>query len=113
MHEMSIVESILDLVKDVATQNKANRVTLVRIQAGVLRGVISESLSFYFGFLSKDTIVEGAKLEIEPIPIKARCTACHDTFAVQEHRFICPQCHSEDVSVTEGMELFVKDIEVI
>lgn len=113
MHEMSIAESIFDLVKDVAVKNNASKVTLVRIKAGELRGVISESLSLYFEFLSRDTIAEGARLEIETIPVSAKCEACQQVFPVHEHKFICPQCQSAEISVTEGMELFVKDIEVI
>ena len=112
MHEMSIAESILDVVKDVAIKNSVNKVTIVHIRAGELRGLVSDILNYYFGFISKDTAAEGAALEIEVVPVKGKCEVCQNIFPVQEYKFVCPECQSENVSIFEGMELYVKDIEV-
>jgi hydrogenase nickel incorporation protein HypA/HybF len=112
MHEMSIAQSILKIVTPQAERNGAKKITLIRVRAGELRGIVQEQLSFLFEFVAKDTIAEGAKLVVEKVPIKSVCNECKHEFMVQEYSFICPECESKDVDTIEGMELAVKDIEI-
>ena len=112
MHEMSIAQSILKIVLVEAQKNGATRVKTVRIRAGELRGIVQEQLGFFFEFITKDTIAEGAAFEVEYIPIKANCKSCEHVFMVKEFEFLCPECESKDVDVIQGMELAVKEIEI-
>jgi len=112
MHEMSIAKGILEIVLSEAQRNGATQIKTVRIRAGELRGIVQEQLLFLWKFACKDTLAEGATLEIERVPIKARCQSCDHIFMVRNHEFICSECDSKDVDVTEGMELDVQDIEV-
>ncbi|RJP70745.1 MAG: hydrogenase maturation nickel metallochaperone HypA [Candidatus Abyssobacteria bacterium SURF_17] len=112
MHEMSIAQSILKIVLTEAQKNGAQKVKVVRIRAGQLRGIVREQLAFFFEFITKDTAAEGAVLEVEQVPIKAQCKPCEHTFMVQDYKFLCPKCQSKDVDVVEGMELAVKEIEI-
>ncbi|MCP4285341.1 MAG: hydrogenase maturation nickel metallochaperone HypA, partial [Gammaproteobacteria bacterium] len=84
----------------------------VRIRAGELRGIVQEQLLFLWKFAGKDTLAQGATLEIERVPIKAKCQSCDHVFMVQNHEFICSECDSKDVDVVEGKELDVLEIEV-
>jgi hydrogenase nickel incorporation protein HypA/HybF len=112
MHEMSIAQSILKIVLPQAEKNGATKIKLIRIRAGELRGIVQEQLTFLFGFVSKDTIAEGAVLEVESVPIKSVCKECKHEFMVKEYEFVCPECESKDVDTIEGMELAVKEIEI-
>jgi hydrogenase nickel incorporation protein HypA/HybF len=112
MHEMSVAQSILRIVLDSAQKNGATRVKLVRIRAGELRGIVREQLAFFFDFITKDTIAEGAGLEVEKVPIQARCKGCSHVFMVKDYAFVCPECESKDVDTIQGMELAVKEIEI-
>ncbi|UCD58629.1 MAG: hydrogenase maturation nickel metallochaperone HypA [Candidatus Hydrogenedentota bacterium] len=112
MHEMSVAQSILRIVLTEAQRNGATRIRTVRIRAGELRGIVPEQLSFFFEFITKDTLAEGAALDFERVPIKARCKPCEHTFMVRNYEFSCPECKSSDVDVVEGMELAVKEIEI-
>ncbi|GAB4351021.1 MAG: hydrogenase maturation nickel metallochaperone HypA [Candidatus Abyssubacteria bacterium] len=112
MHEMSIAQSILRITLAEAAKNGARKIRTVRIRAGELRGIVPDQLSFFFEFITKDTPAEGAKLDVEKVPIKAKCKSCEDIFMVQDLKFICPQCQSTDVDVMEGLELAVKEIEI-
>ena len=112
MHEMSIVKNILEIVLREAQRNGATNIKTVRIRAGELRGIVQEQLLFLWEFAGKDTLAEGATLEVERVPIKAKCKSCDHVFMVQNHEFICSECDSKDVDVTEGMELDVQDIEI-
>ncbi len=112
MHEMSIAKGILKIVLSVAQQNGATQIKTVRIRAGELRGIVEEQLLFLWEHAGKDTLAEGATLEVEKVPIKAKCRACDHVFRVLNHEFICSECDSKDVDVVEGKELDVQEIEV-
>jgi hydrogenase nickel incorporation protein HypA/HybF len=111
MHELSIAQNILQIVAEEATRNQATRVSGIKIKAGEMRGIVPESLSFCFDFVSRGTLAEGAKIDIERIPIQAQCKQCQTTFSVENYQFICPLCHSKEVDLTQGMELLVHEIE--
>ncbi len=113
MHEMSVAQSILKIVLNEAQRNGATKVKVVRIRAGELRGIVRDQLAFFFEFITKDTIAEGAEFEVEYVPIKSVCKSCEHTFMVQDYEFVCPECESKDVDTLEGMELAVKEIEVV
>jgi hydrogenase nickel incorporation protein HypA/HybF len=59
-----------------------------------------------------DTPIEGAKLEIEQVPINAKCAGCGHEFIVEEYMFICPECFSSNVNLIRGDELEIIDIEI-
>ncbi len=112
MHEMSIAKGILEIVLSEAQRNGATKIKTVRIRAGELRGIVQEQLLCLWEFAGKDTLAEGATLEIERVPIKAKCQSCDHVFMVRNHEFICSGCDSKDVDVVEGKELDVLEIEV-
>lgn len=113
MHEMSVAQSILKIALAEAQKNNAKKITAVRIRAGELRGIVKDQLGFFFDFITKDTIAEGASFEVEYVPIKGKCKTCEHVFMVKDYEFLCPECESKDIDVLEGMELAVKEIEVL
>jgi hydrogenase nickel incorporation protein HypA/HybF len=96
----------------VAHQNGGGKISTVRIQAGELRGIIKEQLTFCFAFAAKDTPIEGATLEIEIIPIDAFCESCKREFRVKNFTFACPECHGISVRMVRGQELRMLEIEL-
>ena len=64
MHELSLATGI---VETVVRHAAGRRVTAVQMKIGTMRQVVPESLDFYFGICSKDTVCEGAALEQEII----------------------------------------------
>ncbi|MFC1856925.1 hydrogenase maturation nickel metallochaperone HypA [Thermodesulfobacteriota bacterium] len=112
MHELGIAQSIIEIAIRVAKENGSSRISVVRIQAGEFRGIIQEQLEFSFAFAAEGTMAEGAKLEVEVIPIEARCESCGEEFRVKNFHFQCLACESEKVRVLGGDELTVKDLEL-
>ncbi len=110
MHELSIAQSIADIVRQHAPDGAAVRA--VRVAVGRMSGVVPESLEFCFDAVVSDTPLEGARLEIERIPVRAACARCRDVFTVEEPAFACPACGSTDIELVAGMELQVLEIEV-
>ena len=113
MHEMGLVQNIVDIVLKTVEQNRISKVLRINIRAGQLRAIVPEQLQFCFEILSKESpIVEGAELVIETLPVKGKCKGCEHEFAVREYRFVCPGCGQEEIDVLQGMELLVSNIEV-
>lgn len=112
MHELSIAQGIVDIVTQTAEQNGAKKVTKVSLLVGQMTGVETESLSFCFEAVTKDTIAEGAQLEIKKIPLVAYCKECKKEFTIEKYRFFCPLCDSAQIELLSGRELKVEHLEV-
>jgi hydrogenase nickel incorporation protein HypA/HybF len=112
MHEVSICESILDILKDEARKNKASRVTAVHLRIGELSGVVEDAMRFAFEVVTKDTIAGGAKLVIENVPLTAKCRSCGREFHIVGYAFSCKHCDSPEIEVVSGRELQIEDIDL-
>jgi len=112
MHELSITQSMLDLVLEHAEKAEAKKVGKINLVIGEMTGVVEQCVQFYFPFLSKGTIVEGAALSCRMVPPKAQCRDCSETFELKEFDWTCPHCRSNTMEIIAGNELFVESIEV-
>ncbi len=73
MHELSVSSAIVDTALRHA---KGRKVTAVAVKIGSLRQVVAESLTFYFEIVARDTLCEGAVLEIDHVSALMWCQAC-------------------------------------
>lgn len=109
MHELSVAGAVIDTAQRHAD---GRRVTLVRLRVGELRQVATDSLAFYFEFVARGTLCEGAALEQELVDATLRCSACGEGWRLESASFRCPACGAAEVSVETGDELEVESIEV-
>ena len=110
MHELSLSGAI---VNTVVKHADGRPVSVVTMRIGALRQVVPDTLDFYFGFVSKGTVCEGARLEQELIPAGLRCATCEREWGIDVPHFICPECGpSGQVEVARGDEFEVESIEV-
>jgi hydrogenase nickel incorporation protein HypA/HybF len=110
MHELSLSSAIVNTVE----KHAAGRpVGVVNLRIGALRQVVPDTLDFYFGFVSKGTVCEGARLEQALIPARLRCTACEREWEIELPIFMCPDCGAAGrVEVASGDEFQVESIVV-
>ena len=73
MHELSLSSAIVDTV---VRHAEGRRVSTVQMRLGRLRQVVPDSLTFYFEIVSRDTVAEGAGLELEMVDSLMRCASC-------------------------------------
>lgn len=111
MHELSIAQSLLEIVLEEGGRHGLGYVKVIRLQVGALASVVPESLTFCFDLVSADTIAAGASLEIETIPVVSRCGTCNIPFEVVNHVFLCPQCGEPTLELVSGRELSILSIE--
>ena len=109
MHELSLSSAI---VNTVVKHADGRRVSVVSLRVGHLRQVVPDSLEFYFEFVARGTVCEGAALEQEAVPGVLRCDACTAEWEMDLPFFRCPECGSGEVAVISGNEFEVESIEV-
>ena len=110
MHELALSSAI---VNTVVAHADGRMVTAVNMRVGALRQVVPDTLDFYFGFVSKGTVCEGARLEQELISARVRCASCEREWALDMPVFTCPDCgRGAQVEVVSGSEFEVESIDV-
>jgi hydrogenase nickel incorporation protein HypA/HybF len=109
MHELSIATAVLNT----ACKHAAERpVSVVSLRVGRLRQVVPDSLRFYFEIVARDTVCEGARLELAEIELQLHCRECATRWSPELPVFRCPDCGSADCTIEAGEELEVDYIEV-
>ncbi|MGA8217648.1 MAG: hydrogenase maturation nickel metallochaperone HypA [Solirubrobacterales bacterium] len=109
MHELSLATAV---VETVVKHAEGRPVRSVQMRIGTLRQVVPESLDFYFGICSRDSVCEDAVLEQEIIQAKLRCESCGEEWELEEPDFRCRSCAQTSVEVVAGTEFEVDSIEV-
>lgn len=111
MHEMSLAESVLQIIEDSARSNGFLRVKTVWLEVGQLAGVETEALRFCFDAVTRNSLAEGARLEILETAGEGRCPSCNKLVKLAERYDLCPECEMP-VEVIGGTEMRVKELEV-
>jgi hydrogenase nickel incorporation protein HypA/HybF len=112
MHELSIAQSIVEVVDARATEYNAAHVKSVRLKIGEASGVVTDSLTFCFEMLaSLEPTLAGAQLLIDSVPHRARCRHCAQEFSVTNFVAQCPTCEEWSSDIVSGTELQVLEME--
>lgn len=112
MHEMSIAQSILDIVQEYMEKEDNKRLVEVAVEIGELVAVVPDSLKFCFDALVDNTPFQGSKLNVKILPLTGSCLTCDHEFKIKDFIFICPKCHSSQIHTRQGQELKISYLEV-
>ncbi|MGV8935670.1 MAG: hydrogenase maturation nickel metallochaperone HypA [Allorhizobium sp.] len=113
MHEMSLMESVLEIACETALKNGAVRVTSIGLDIGMLSHVDPEALLFCYDAIRRGSIAEAADLRINRIAGAGWCADCAKTVAIAERFDLCPDCGQAHVQMTSGDEMKIRTVEVI
>jgi hydrogenase nickel incorporation protein HypA/HybF len=108
MHELGITQNIISIVIEQAQGRKVQRVLL---EIGQLSAIMPHAVEFCFPICATDTIVAGARLEIQEIPGLAKCRQCGAMVPLEKPFGIC-NCGSRQLDLITGEELKIKEIEI-
>jgi len=111
VHELSIAQSLFDIVMEESLKHGVTNVRAIKLEVGAMAGVVPEALTFCFELVSRDSIAEGALIEIVPLPVVARCGECGFEFEVRDQIFRCPRCDVPVFDLVSGRELSIVNIE--
>ncbi|TXT21671.1 MAG: hydrogenase nickel incorporation protein HypA/HybF [Gallionellaceae bacterium] len=112
MHEMSLAESALQIIEDAAINQGFTRVRTVWLEIGKLSCVEKDAMSFCFDAVIKDTVADGARLEILETAGQGRCARCGHEMQINTLYEACLQCGSYGMQVVAGDAMRVKELEV-
>ncbi len=112
MHEISLCEGVLQVIKDQAVRQNFSRVETVWLEIGGLAGVEIEAMHFCFDAVTRGSLADGARLEIIEIAGEAWCMQCRKKVWVSQRFDACPDCGSYQLQVTGGDEMKIKELEV-
>jgi hydrogenase nickel incorporation protein HypA/HybF len=112
MHELSLCESILQILEEESRRQAFSRVKRVRLEIGRLSGADPEAMRFGFDVVCRGSLAEGAELEILRLPGLAWCLPCGHQVEVEQRFDACPHCGSYQLQVVGGDQMQIKDLEV-
>lgn len=112
MHEMSLAESMREIVEDTARRHGAARVRAVRLRIGRLAPVEIEALRFCFDVVMKGGVADGARLEVEAVPGQGWCWDCEASVELGSLVDPCPRCGGAKLQVTGGTEMRVHEVDL-
>ena len=112
MHELSIAQNIISVVRQELEKHGGGVVRRVRLKVGDWSGVEAESLSFCYQASVQETPLEGSELDIERVPLRCSCPSCGAEFEGDRFSRACPHCGEPRTELLSGTELEIVDFEV-
>lgn len=112
MHEVSLCESVIEIVEQYAVAERCRRVKKVWLEVGTLAAVEPDAMHFSFDAVSKGTVAEGAELSLIKVLPEVWCAACEAEVTIDQRFDACPKCGGYQLHISGGDSLRVKELEV-
>lgn len=112
MHELSVCQSMLAQVQNIAAEQQAHAVNSITLRIGPLSGVESQLLRQAFPMASAGTIAAKADLIVETQPVRVHCLQCGADSEAEVNRLLCGSCGDYRTQLLSGDELVLASIEL-
>ncbi|SRR6056297_438108 len=113
MHELSIAISLVDVAGEEARRLELTGIRSVHVKLGALSGVVKESLRLAFELARDGSLLDGADLVIEDVPVTIHCPTCGGpSLADSVQQLRCARCGTLSGDVIGGRELELVGLEV-
>ncbi len=113
MHELSLIESMLSIIREERDKHHMKRIERVRVVNGALSGAVTDALAFGWECLTQEGDLKGVKLDIVDAPLQVVCGSCGKPFTPEDaHYMPCPACGEIlGHDIKSGRELYIDEIE--
>lgn len=112
MHEYPITKRIIEVAEEYAKKNNVDDVKQINLVVGDYSGYVASSIDLYFDLIAQESLCSNAKLSIERVKPKLKCSQCGELFERKPFSFACPYCDGEGSPTEIGKEFYIKSIEV-
>ena len=112
MHELSLAQGILQIIRTEQEKRGFGRVLEVSLKVGEYSGIVPHCLEEFFPIAAEGTSAEQAKLSIEVLPSVFRCPDCGFEGRPDRDRACCPNCGGERIRMVSGREFYVENLVV-
>lgn len=106
MHELSLVNEILEQIGQDALSRGFGKVTAVNLLVGNKSGALPHSLIFCFDLLKSETILADAQLLVETKQPVFICKDCDQEYVADVPWYVCDSC-GQPLSMCGGDELVI------
>jgi len=112
MHELSIVQSLIELCEENARANNSNSISKVAIKVGKLSNIEPELLKTAFETFKLETMCKNASLTIDIADVKIECRECSKISTLDKNEFLCPFCKSDNFTIIDGEDMYLMSLEL-
>jgi hydrogenase nickel incorporation protein HypA/HybF len=114
MHEISLVQNLVQQLKELAAENKATKILTVTMEIGPLCGVVVDSFRFGFDIISaEEEFLRGATLLVEVPEVEYSCSGCGlVTRSAGSRPDFCPTCRDTTLFARGGDDLILRRVEL-
>lgn len=114
MHELSLVQNLLQQLSELATTHAAKKIYKVTMDIGPNAGVVIDSFEFAFSALAPDNeLTNQATLIINTPRVNYRCLDCGEIMQQCQHRpEQCQKCQQSNLYPQGGDELILSQVEM-
>lgn len=112
MHEMSIAQNILDIVREEMARHQVEKIEAINVVVGKLSAIVPSSLTFCYQVLTDHTDLAETALNVRVLPIGYACFDCGLRFESDEMVFTCPDCGADTPMITSGRDMVIENIVV-
>jgi hydrogenase nickel incorporation protein HypA/HybF len=112
MHEQGIAQEMVSAALRYGAENRAQRITQMRIELSQTAHESESSLLLYLEHLARGTMAQDAEFEILRVPVPARCRNCEYKIEPSEFDEVCPRCGSLKIETCTAQEIRLTSIEI-
>jgi hydrogenase nickel incorporation protein HypA/HybF len=114
MHEGHFTENIVDAVVLELKKYPGRRVESITVKVGETYHLVADSVLMHFELITKETALEGVKLNLLEEPMLVVCSQCAKQGPVEDHHLLlCSYCHSRQVKPVAGNTVTIEQIKFI
>jgi hydrogenase nickel incorporation protein HypA/HybF len=112
MHELSLAESMRELIEEQAEHEKFETVEVIFLEVGKLSHVEAEAMQFCFESVMKGTVAEGAELIISHPQGIGECRNCQKQSKIDHLYDPCSHCGEFGLDIVQGDQVRITSIKV-
>ncbi len=116
MHELPVINTILNIVLDRARENRVTEIKTIFLKIGALSDLEEEWMQRYFAYLSRGTPAASARLAIERTPARVQCRTCGHCFELDlqsSETETCQSCGHNTYALVSGTGYYLESIEAV
>ena len=106
MHEFSIARNICRAASE---HTEGRRIALIRVETGVLAGVMPDALRFCAVEVAKEMGLGEPEFVIAETPVGYKCN-CGNDYELHDPLLECPECGGYEREILSGMEITIREI---